>query len=209
VRLGLLLLIFYMTLQHLRQEIILAVMAPLLLADPLGRALGPPGTEDGSPATWPPPRALFVPLAMASALFCALAAWRVATPEVRGDSGVVPLTALAHVPPSLRAKPVFNNYSFGGWLVFKGVRPFMDGRSDMYGDDLLKLYLDVEAAVPTAVETAFRRYAIQWTILTPSSALVKRLDGTPGWRRLYADKWAVVHVRDAPAPSTTASGSGR
>jgi len=91
---------------------------------------------------------------------------------------------------------VFNDYSFGGWLVFKGVRPFIDGRSDMYGDALLKLYLDAESGDQAAIDKAFRRYAIQWTILTPKSPIVARLDRTPGWRRLYADKWAVVQVRD-------------
>ena len=51
---------------------------------------------------------------------------------------------------------MFNDYSFGGWLVFKGVRPFIDGRSDMYGDDLLKLYLDADRADPAAIGKVFR-----------------------------------------------------
>jgi hypothetical protein len=128
-------------------------------------------------------------------LFAIPATWRVITPEIRGNSGVVPLTALARVPAALRARPVFNDYSFGGWLVYKGVRPFMDGRSDMYGDNLLKLYLDVAGADPGSIDKAFKRYDIQWTIVTPASALAKAMDARPGWRRFYADKWAVVHVR--------------
>jgi len=201
VRLGLLLLLLFMTLQHLRQEIILAVAAPLLLADPLRRALEPAWSDGDAPTLWPRWRDLAAPLAVVAILFAGMGAWRVATPEPRGDSDVVPFTALAHVPPALRARPVFNNYSFGGWLVFQGVRPFMDGRSDMYGDALLKLYLDCEAADPIAIRTAFQRYNVQWTILAPSSALVKWLDAAPGWRRLYADKWAVVHVRDDAWPA--------
>jgi hypothetical protein len=204
VRLGLLLLTFYMTLQHLRQELVIAVMAPLLLADPMRRTLEPTWPAKPSPIAWPAWRELAAPLAVMTALFAALAAWRVATPEIRGNSGVVPYTALSRVPAALRAKPVFNDYSFGGWLVYKGVRPFMDGRSDMYGDDLLKLYVDAAGADPAAVEKAFKRYDIQWTILTPTSALAKALDKRPGWRRFYADKWAVVHVRqDALAAAGT------
>ena len=42
------------------------------------------------------------------------------------------------------------------------------------------------------------RYKVAWTILTPKSAMVALLDRTPGWRRLYADEWAVVQVRDGP-----------
>jgi hypothetical protein len=202
VRLGLLLLTFYMTLQHLRQELVIAVMAPLLLADPMRRTLEPTWPEGPSPIDWPPWPRLAVPAAVLALLFAIPAAWRVINPEIRGNSGVVPLTALSRVPAALRARPVFNDYSFGGWLVYKGVRPFMDGRSDMYGDKLLKLYLDVAGGDPASIDRAFRRYNIQWTIVTPSSGLAKALDKRPGWRRFYADKWAVVHVRQDAAPAT-------
>jgi hypothetical protein len=200
-RLGLLLVLLYMTFQHIRQEVILAAVGPLLLAEPVGRALEPQQAAGEPAPAWPPLKEIAAPIAVAAMLFGALTVWRLATPEVRADRFAVPVTALAHVPAALRAKPVFNEYSFGGWLVFKGVRPFMDGRSDMYGDDLLKLYLDAERADPAAVAAAFRRYDIQWTILTPKSPLVKKLDATPGWRRLYADKWAVVQVRDDAWPA--------
>jgi hypothetical protein len=203
VRLGLLLLLLYMTLQHIRQEIILAVMAPLLLAEPLGRALEPERTE--AAIVWPPLRQIAAPAAVLALMFVSLAAWRLATPEVREDRAAVPITALAHVPAALRVKPVFNDYSFGGWLIFQGVRPFMDGRGgDVYSDDLLNLYLKVDAADQGAIDKAFRRYGIVWTIMRPTSPMVKRLDATPGWRRLYTDNWAVVQVRDDALPSLAA-----
>jgi hypothetical protein len=200
VRLGLLLLVFYMTLQHLRQELVIAVMAPLLLADPMRRTLEPTWPEQPPAVAWPPWRERVAPLAVMALLFAGLAAWRVSRPEIRGNSGVVPLTALSRVPPALRAKPVFNDYSFGGWLVYKGVRPFMDGRSDMYGDRLLKTYLDVAGGDPAAIDKTFKQYDIRWTIVTPGSGLAKALNTRPGWRRFYADKWAVVHVRQDSAP---------
>jgi hypothetical protein len=200
VRLGLLLLLLYMSLQHIRLEIVLAVAAPLLLAEPVGRALEPELPEPLA-AAWPPWRSLAPPLAVVAAVVAVLGAWRLATPETRRDSVTVPVTALAHVPASLRAKPVFNDYGFGGWLIFEGVRPFMDGRSDMYGDDLLELYVQTQSADPRAVATAFGRYGVAWTILAPRSPLVARLDATPGWRRLYADRWAVVQVRSPPNPA--------
>jgi hypothetical protein len=203
VRLGLLLLTLYMTLSHLRQELVIAVMAPLLLADPMRRALQPAWPAVPTPITWPSWRPIAVALAGVAVLFAIPAVWRVAVPEVRGDSGVVPLTALSRVPPALRARPVFNDYSFGGWLVYQGVRPFMDGRSDMYGDKLLKTYLDVAGGDPASIDRTFRRYDIQWTIMTPASGLARAMDKRPGWRRFYADKWAVVHVRQDALPATT------
>jgi hypothetical protein len=205
VRVGLLLLLLYMTLQHMRQEVILVVIAPLLLAEPLGRALAQnrPGPTIASQRAieWPPVRRLAAPAVVTALMFATIGVWRLATPESREDLVSVPVTALAHVPAALKATPVFNDYSFGGWLIFQGVRVFMDGRSDMYGDDLFKLYQRIADGDPIAVNSAFRRYGVVWTIMPPASSLVAELDGTPGWRRLYTDKWAVVQVRNDALPS--------
>jgi hypothetical protein len=39
-------------------------------------------------------------------------------------------------------------------------------------------------------------YKIDATLLTPTLPATKVLDHLPGWKRLYADGIAVVHVRD-------------
>jgi hypothetical protein len=204
VRLGLLLLLLHMALQHVRQEAVLAIAAPLLIAEPLGRTLEPDRNVQQQRWTLPPLAEALPPLAVIAALFLGLGAWRLARPVVREDSAATPVTAFAHVPAALAAQPVFNEYSFGGWLIFKGVRPFIDGRADMYGDAFLQNYIAIERnADPVATATTFARWKIAWPILPPDSALGRRLDQTPGWRRLYADKWAVVQARQAgPSPSS-------
>jgi len=196
-RLALLLLLTHMALQHIRQEAILAVAAPLLIAEPLGRALEP--GRIGAPAIWRAPiREIAVPLAAAALLFIGLGAWRAVMPIVRRDSAVAPISALSHVPAALAAQPVFNDYDFGGWLILQGISVYIDGRADMYGDAFMKNYLTIERdADPAATAQALARWKIAWTILHPDSKLAALLDHTPGWRRLYTDKYAVVHVRTA------------
>ena len=44
------------------------------------------------------------------------------------------------MPAALRAQPVLNQYDFGGYLIFKGVKVFVDGRTDLYGDAFLANY---------------------------------------------------------------------
>ncbi len=212
-RLGLLLLLFFMTLQHIRQEVVLAVMAPLLLAEPMGRVFEPAraGESNQGPdrsVAWPPLAEIGPPAAVLALFFLATAAWRVATPTTRKDSAGVPVTALAHVPAALRTERVFNDYSFGGWLIFNHIPVFMDGRSDMYGDTLLSLYLAVDAGDRASIDKAFRKYGVKWSIMTPSSGLVKVLDATPGWRRIWTDKTAVVQAREGgPGAPTVPSTS--
>jgi hypothetical protein len=95
---------------------------------------------------------------------------------------------------------VFNEYGFGGYLIFKGVRPFIDGRTDMYGDAFMARYKRIVSADHSALEAAIAQYRIAWTILPPDNPVVAELDHEPGWRRLYADQYAVVQIRQADAP---------
>ena len=135
----------------------------------------------------------------ALALAVLLAGARLALPIARGNSATAPKAALAAVPAAIRDKPVLNSYAFGGYLIFDQIHPFIDGRADMFGDDFLALYGRVQDGDAEAVADVLKRYDIGWTIFTPDQKIVAHLDQEPGWRRLYADRYAVVHVRDAAA----------
>ena len=137
----------------------------------------------------------------AAAMGLALIGGRAAMAVERGDEANMPVTALAHVPAWLRARPVLNEYGFGGYLIFEGVRPFIDGRTDMYGDAFMARYARIVSPDPAALDAAIRQYHIAWTILPPDNPVVAELDHKPGWRRLYADRYAVVHVAQADAAS--------
>ncbi len=182
--------LLHMSLGHARHEMLLAVIAPMLLARPIADALGAP-----------PARAR-ASLAMALAVAIALIVGaRVLLPLQRGDAPNSPAAALASVPEDIRAKPDLNGYSFGGYLIFEGVKPFIDGRADMFGDDFLDRYAPIARGDRDALEEALKRYDIAWTIFPPSLGAVSAMDREPGWRRLYADRYAVVHVREAHGPA--------
>ena len=78
------------------------------------------------------------------------------------------LRRCAAVPAALRAEPVLNDYGFGGYLIGAEVRPFIDGRADMYGDAFLDLYGKIVGGDSDALEPTLKRYAIAWTIFAPS-----------------------------------------
>ena len=127
-----------------------------------------------------------------------LVALRLLLPVVRVDGPMAPITALAHVPAALAAEPVFNNYNFGGYLIFNHIKPFIDGRADMYGDVFMHRYLSATLPEKAALEAAFREYGVRWSILATGSPVVALLDAMPQWCRLYADRVAVVHADSCP-----------
>lgn len=197
VRLALLLGLLHLALAHARHVTLVAVIAPFVVAGPLGQALAarrsaaaPVGGEAAGRAGWRPAGGWRGWGLAAAAVLVAL---RLALPVTPGTAATAPAAALAHVPPALAAQPVFNEYGFGGFLIHAGVRPFVDGRADMYGSDFMHRYWAVQAPDKAALDKAIAEYGIRWTLLPPGSPVVQLLDLMPGWCRLYADDRAVVH----------------
>jgi hypothetical protein len=191
IRAALLIALVAMALQHSRHQVLLGILAPMLLARPIAAAIGMGSA--GEEGRWIARIALTATVAAALAIGGA----RLIAPIERTDGASAPISALRAVPPELRAKPVLNDYAFGGYLIFEHVRPFIDGRAELYGDAMMSLYGRLQAGDEADVESALKRYGIAWTIFAPDSRMVAILDRKPGWRRLYADATAVVHVRDA------------
>ncbi|HEY1865190.1 MAG TPA: hypothetical protein VGG77_16190 [Roseiarcus sp.] len=190
IRAALIIALVAMALQHARHQVLLGILAPMLLARPIEAAIGaaPVGDE------WRRVAGVAVPTAVAAVL--AIGGMRLLAPIEPTDGAAAPISAFSAVPPELRRKPVLNDYAFGGFLIFENVRPFIDARVELYGDPMMSLYNKLRGGDREAVESALKRYDVAWTIFAPGNQIVVLLDREPGWRRLYADATAVVHVRD-------------
>lgn len=137
-----------------------------------------------------------------AAVLVALSAIRFLAPSSPPESEVNANSAFAHIPPGLRGERVLNEYSLGGPLILRGIKVFMDGRTDLYGDAHFLNYKDIADGKPDKFAEAERKWGFCWTIFPPdnNTALVKLLDGLPSWKRVYADKYAVIHVHPPCGP---------
>lgn len=112
-----------------------------------------------------------------------------------------PQAALAAATKAGAKGRVLNSYHFGGYLIYSGTPVFVDGRSDMYGDALMKRFMEATSLQdPAELPRLLTDYRIGWTLLEPGTPAIAALDLMPGWRRVYADAVAVVHIRDAEPP---------
>src|SRR5213079_285543 len=107
-------------------------------------------------------------------------------PHSRGS----PVAAVAALK-KLNLARVFNEYDFGGYLIANGVAPFIDGRTELYGE---RFFVDHDAArTLKKPENLFRlldQYRIEATLLRTGTAATMLLDHIDGWQKVYSDKIA-------------------
>ncbi|MGN5478967.1 hypothetical protein ACTMU2_24310 [Cupriavidus basilensis] len=60
----------------------------------------------------------------------------------REQSPSLPREAVRAALAAGASGPVFNSYNFGGYLIFSGIAPIIDGRADLYGDDFVRRYVE-------------------------------------------------------------------
>jgi hypothetical protein len=199
MRLVLLIGLMHLMLQHVRHADLLATVGPLAIAAPLGErlaALMPPPSRLGA---WfarlaRPASVASGALALAIVAALSIAAMR---PLIRGNDAVTPAAALAAAQARGLSGPVLNGEAYGGYLVFRGVPDFIDGRIEMYGNAFLARDLAAEQGDRAALLRLLARYRIAWALLQRHSAEAIAMADLPGWRRVYADHDAVVYRRAA------------
>lgn len=108
-----------------------------------------------------------------------------------------PARALESVDQELISGNVFNSYRLGGFLIYRGIKPFIDGRADMYGDDFLWDHMDAINLKKTGkLQELLEKYQISWTLLSKNESAVALLDVLPEWKRIYSDDFTVIHVKN-------------
>lgn len=202
LRLLLLLGLTHLALKHQRHVAILGLISPLLIAAPLARQWqATQGNEQHVESIDRIFRALALParagtLATTALLAILLIAIRVQSNGFAPLDNTTPAAALKAAQQAGATGPVFNSYNFGGYLIYRGIPVFIDGRADMYGDALMKRYVDAGQVRDTQVlPQLLEDYRIGWTILDPGTPALALLDHLPGWQRIYTDAVAVVHIR--------------
>ncbi|HSE94274.1 MAG TPA: tetratricopeptide repeat protein, partial [Methylomirabilota bacterium] len=96
--------------------------------------------------------------------------------------------------------PVFNTYAWGGyelWRLYPDYQVFMDGRTHVYGSEVLRDFLEVTTA-GERWPAVLAKWRIQTVLATRDSAITSALEAAGSWRPVFAERDAVVFVRESP-----------
>jgi hypothetical protein len=190
----------FMALSHVRNAEVLALLAPMVLATPLGLQIGGPQRAETNQVS--PQRSL---------LFAGIAICLVAGTFVLASvQRYMPLEAAAPAKAvtelqRLKLSRVFNDYDFGGYLIARGVPTFIDGRTELFGTKLMVDHNNASGLMePDNLFRLLKDYDIEATLLRTQSAATKLLDRVDGWEKVYSDDIATIHLRKPGAVHSVA-----
>jgi hypothetical protein len=90
---------------------------------------------------------------------------------------------------------MLNEYNWGGYLTWflREYPVFVDGRTDLYGDDVLGQWITAIQA-GKGWQAILDRWKIKLILIEPSRPLATALS-LAGWKLLYQDEQAVIFSR--------------
>ncbi len=104
-----------------------------------------------------------------------------------------PSDAVAYLRQHGMAGRIFNTYHWGGYLIWQGYRVFIDGRAELYGDEILGEYLKAHM-VEADWEKPLQRYGVETVLIETDSRLAVVLRESGRWATVYRDELATVFV---------------
>jgi hypothetical protein len=178
--------------RHVRFFALFAMVAAPALATPISRLFPRFARRSSAPnaATRRVATAALAAVSLATILLVPLAPAPVPAPR----------TAPAAALEAARKLPVsgngYNAYPFGGFLIFNGIRTFVDGRTELYFGGLLKKAWDAEGdKSDAAFLSLLNEYDVSWALLVPGTEAVDKLRRSTQWKQIFLDRDSELFVR--------------
>ena len=201
VRCALVVFLFYMTMIHIRFISVLAPVAPILIAAPLARQFSylrvraNPQFSGLVDRVTRPASLAFIALFMAAGLGIA------SLTNPKPPSGAVPVGAVDYIEAHRKNAKVFNEYHFGGYLIFRGIPSFIDGRTDqLFLGGFMSSISQALKGPKSDFLALLDKYDVTLALVRPKSPAAYRLSEADTWREVYAEETALVYERPPRPP---------
>ena len=114
----------------------------------------------------------------------------------RAISGFLPVNAVNYLRQNPAPGPLYNTLDWGGFLIWymPDYPVAIDGRTDLYGDELDEQFFNTANGAPTYIDDAYLNQA-GVVILQKSNNLVSVLQADSRFQLVYQDRLAAVFVR--------------
>ena len=96
------------------------------------------------------------------------------------DRSILPIAATDYIIATDPSGRVYNDYSFGGYLILRGVKTFIDGRADqLFGGGFLAGTFESSIKSNDDFVNLIDKYNVTSALVLPKSGAAARLDKSP------------------------------
>jgi hypothetical protein len=116
--------------------------------------------------------------------------------EAQAEAELYPTQAVEFLRFHKLPSRLFVYYDWGGyalWKLYPEYHVFVDGRADLYGDDLLHQFQD-SAQLRAGWEQVLDRWGVQAVLIPPSGPLAQGLLLDARWHSVYRDSQAILFL---------------
>jgi hypothetical protein len=124
--------------------------------------------------------------------------------QPRAEAELFPAQAMGFLSSHPMPSRLFVYYDWGGyaiWKLYPKYRVFVDGRADLYGDELLHQFQEA-AQLRGQWDQILEKWGVQAVLVPPSGALAQGLLLDPRWHAEYRDSQAVLFLPTNPTAKT-------
>jgi hypothetical protein len=186
-RIALVLGLLHMALSHSRNLEIFVLLLPIVVLTPVSQQFALQPNRQGR-------MRLVAAVMLAAALGIStwtLAAHRAyAPPKTQSPAAAVEAVKAHHL------QRVLNDRAFGGYLIWRKMSVFIDGRAELYGEKFTMAYYNaLELKNVGQFLALLKDNDIDGLMLQPGTPALGLLEHLGGWRRVYADDVAILYAR--------------
>lgn len=110
------------------------------------------------------------------------------------DPKVFPVEAVDWLKQNPQKGEMFNSFEWGGYLqyhLWPGNLVFIDSKSDFYGEDFVRQYINV-VTLQDGWEQIIEKHSADWAILPSDYSAALAFQEELGWKVIYKDETAVI-----------------
>jgi hypothetical protein len=114
------------------------------------------------------------------------------------EKEVFPVAAVNWIRENRPEGRIFNTYGWGGYLIwnlYPDYPVFIDGRADVYGDNIMQEYMKIHNAIP-GWEGKLQEAGVNIALVETGSPIFNALNNSPEWSLALKDKIQALFIRN-------------
>jgi hypothetical protein len=118
-------------------------------------------------------------------------------PALSSRPDIAPTGAVDYVVDHNLRGNIYNPYDFGAYLIFRGIKTFIDSRTDqLFSEGFASSVSRTLHQEPSAFIAMLQKYDVSLALVKPHSIESIELERSSGWKKVYSDAMSQLYVKN-------------